>query len=141
MADSIKFARERLEYERFENSEETERFIRVMDRLFDVMNVCSPHGRGFKAPISIDSLVTLSPFLIEAKEYISTLCNVSGIPLINTQRNIGFIGLLINIDTIQRLIVEKLETNSWRYILTYKFSQDHLELFFNCIRRAGNLIF
>lgn len=27
------------------------------------------------------------------------------------------------------------------YVLTYKFSQDHLELLFNSIRAAGNFIF
>ena len=51
----------------------------------------------------------------------------------------GFVGLLVEIDSIQSMfsdLVEKQE-KPMNYILTYKFSQDHLELFFGAVRSSG----
>lgn len=53
-------------------------------------------------------------------------------------------GFVINIESMMNIVTELLGTH--QYVLTYKFSQDHLELFFNFVRRAGlksksNIIF
>lgn len=122
VADSIRFARERLEHPDFEDSFETEKFIRIIDRLFDILNISSPSGRGWKAPITLERLFATKQFLQYASTYIKSLCNSDRIPLKNTQRNIGFIGLLINIQTVNELIDSKLSTGEWRFLLTYKFS-------------------
>ncbi|KAF3837712.1 hypothetical protein F7725_009480 [Dissostichus mawsoni] len=45
------------------------------------------------------------------------------------------IGFVINIDTLMLMIPELLQVQ--RYVLTYRFSQDHLELLFNSIRASG----
>ncbi|XP_039678901.1 uncharacterized protein LOC120573306 isoform X2 [Perca fluviatilis] len=42
---------------------------------------------------------------------------------------------VINIDTLMLMIPELLQVQ--RYVLTYRFSQDHLELLFNSIRASG----
>lgn len=44
-------------------------------------------------------------------------------------------GFIINIDTLMLLIRELLQIQ--RYVCTYRFSQDHLELLFNSIRESG----
>ena len=44
-------------------------------------------------------------------------------------------GFVINIDTLMRMIPQLLEEQ--QYVLTYRFSQDHLELLFNSIRASG----
>ena len=139
VADSIRFARERLDTQisrtpsKLKNSS-------VFNRLFDVLNISSPSGRGWKAPITLERLSATKQFLQYASTYIKSLCNSDRIPLKNTQRNIGFIGLLINIQTVNELIDSKLSTGEWRFLLTYKFSQDHLELLFNCVRRTCKLM-
>ena len=137
VADSIKFCREILSHPDFENSQGTEEFIRLMDILFDVLNTSSPLGKGYKGPINLQRKVDTLKFLHHAKNYILGLKNRNGEPLIKTQRNIAFIGLLIDIDALEYLICFKIKTYKWKYILTYKFSQDHIELLFNAIRRAG----
>ncbi|KAM3838148.1 calcium-binding protein 2-like [Diretmus argenteus] len=43
-------------------------------------------------------------------------------------------GFIINIDTLMLMIPEQLQWQ--RYICTYRFSQDHLELLFNSIRAS-----
>ncbi|XP_041864603.1 uncharacterized protein LOC121654496 [Melanotaenia boesemani] len=48
---------------------------------------------------------------------------------------LSVIGFVISIDTLMLMIPELLQVQ--RYVLTYRFSQDHLELLFNSIRAAG----
>uniref|UniRef100_A0A8C1QZH4 THAP-type domain-containing protein n=1 Tax=Cyprinus carpio TaxID=7962 RepID=A0A8C1QZH4_CYPCA len=48
---------------------------------------------------------------------------------------LSVMGFIINIDTLMLLIPELLQIQ--RYVCTYRFSQDHLELLFNSIRASG----
>lgn len=61
-----------------------------MDRLFDIMNIRSPHGAG--------AITKRHMFPILLNEYIMYLGSSEGMPLIWTQRNKGFIGFLFHID-------------------------------------------
>ena len=140
VADSLEFARKRLRLRNFEDTEGTEMFLRTMDRLFDILNISSPHGRGWKAPINMTNYFEIDDFLTKTKNWILGLENSSGVALTKTQRHIGFIGMWLNIDSVQSLMADNLIKRKWSYILTYKFSQDHLELLFNAIRRAGTSI-
>ena len=55
-----------------------------------------------------------------------------------SRRKTGFIGFLVEIDSIQSIFSDLVEKEApMNYILTYKFSQDHLELFFGAIRSSG----
>ena len=50
------------------------------------------------------------------------------------------IGFLININNLKLMSKELLYNNNIyniNYLLTYKLSQDHLEIYFGCIRRMG----
>ncbi|XP_056107740.1 THAP domain-containing protein 6-like [Rhinichthys klamathensis goyatoka] len=49
---------------------------------------------------------------------------------------LSVIGFVINIDTLMLMIPELLQVQ--RYVPTYRFSQDHLELLFNSIRASGD---
>ncbi|XP_029923395.1 uncharacterized protein LOC115370508 [Myripristis murdjan] len=51
------------------------------------------------------------------------------------QRSLSVLGFIINIDTLMSMVPVLLEGQ--RYVLTYRFSQDHLELLFNSIRASG----
>ena len=48
-------------------------------------------------------------------------------------------GLCVNIKSVEGLVQDLLmpEDTSFKYLLTYKLSQDHLELFFNAVRQRG----
>ena len=50
-------------------------------------------------------------------------------------RYLSVMGFVINIDTLMGMIPQLLEEK--QYVLTYRFSQDHLELLFNSIRASG----
>ena len=47
----------------------------------------------------------------------------------------GLKGFVIDIESILQIARNLLKCQS--HVLTYKFSQDHLELFFAAVRRAG----
>ena len=74
-----------------------------------------------------------SPPLIN---YLMSLTDKSGTPLIRHRRNtfvLGFIAASKSVGELASLLLTR-PGNTFKYILTYKFSQDHLELLFACIR-------
>jgi hypothetical protein len=46
-------------------------------------------------------------------------------------------GLVVGIDAVIGLSEQLLTTGQMQFLLMHKFSQDHLELFFNAVRRFG----
>ncbi len=62
-----------------------------------------------------------------------------GDPMYTTCRKTGFVGFLVAIDSIKSILFDLVEKEEApiNYILTYKLSQDHLELFFGAIRSSG----
>ncbi|XP_054866607.1 uncharacterized protein LOC129348937 [Amphiprion ocellaris] len=59
-----------------------------------------------------------------------------GFTAVKVMRYLSVIGFVINIDTLMQMIPKMLADQ--QYILTYRFSQDHLELLFNSIRASGS---
>lgn len=57
--------------------------------------------------------------------------------LVDTVNKTGFLGLMINIESLKTLFESIVKTHKIQYLSTYRLSQDHLELFFGCIRRHG----
>ena len=50
VADALQFCRDDLGLASFAECGATVRFIRIIDRIFDLMNSCNPLAKGFKAP-------------------------------------------------------------------------------------------
>ena len=114
----------------------TIKFIRVIDRLFDTINVKSLYGKGFKKPLFKNNFVVWNSVINESIHYLSTLTNTNNIPLLQHRRKTFILGMIINARSILSLGCKLLNRvdNPFKYVLTYKTSQDHLELLFACIR-------
>uniref|UniRef100_UPI00358E133B uncharacterized protein isoform X2 n=1 Tax=Myxine glutinosa TaxID=7769 RepID=UPI00358E133B len=95
----------------------------------------SPMGKGYKAPLSADNWEDTLSFFKEAKDYLLSMAREDGTPLFRTKRYLSIMGFIINIETLSLMVPKLLHTQ--RYVLTYRFSQDHLELLFNSIRASG----
>ena len=56
-----------------------------------------------------------------------------------TKRKTGFVGFILAIESVKMLFKDLVGSIDppMNYLLTYKFSQDHLELFFGAVRSAG----
>lgn len=137
VADSLKYCRETLHLRQFQDSKGTETLLRLIDHLFDVLNISSPKGTGWKRPISLQNQESVQQFLTFARSILSQITDGQHNLMVRHPRKTPFIGFCINIDSIEGMMSEFLTTRRWQYLLTYKFSQDHLELLFNCIRRTG----
>ena len=139
VADAIEYCSDKLKLPQFEGSAATINFIRTFDRLFDILNSRNPLANGFKSALRTSNRTAWQPFLKQASEYILGLSDTGGIKMVFSRRKTGFIGFLIAIKSIEDIFCEWVEPENspLRYLLTYKLSQDHLELFFGAIRCCG----
>ena len=133
-ADAIDYCREKLKLRQFEGSEATTKFLRVFDEAFDILNVANKFGSWSKAPLKqhntgywVDAMETCANYIIGLQE-------LSGRRIVDTGRNIGFVAFLVNFKSVQSIFFHYVQNGPLHYLLTFKFSQDHLESFFGCIR-------
>ena len=104
-----------------------------------MLNSRNPLSKNFKAPLRPSNYSYIEKFLDETYNYISKLRNGEGNLITESGKKTGFIGFLIAIKSIKALYKKLVDSPKplLKYILTYKFSQDHLELFFAAVRSAG----
>ena len=139
VADALEYCEGKLKMPQFQGCGPTVQFIRVFDRLFDVLNSRNPLARNFKAPIRKVNYQYTKSFLDEAREYIRNLKGPDGQSILASRRKTGFLGFLVCINAVMGLAEDlvNVENPVLKYLLTYKMSQDHLELFFGAVRASG----
>lgn len=139
VADAMEYCSSVLKLKQFQGCEATVTFIRMFDHLFDILNSRNPFAKGYKSALRISNKVTWEPFLNEAHKYIMGLKDASRKAMTTTRRKTGFIGFLVAIQSIRQIFHDLVEAPNAPliYILAYKFSQDHLELFFGAVRSSG----
>jgi len=134
VADALRFCREKLQLNKFADSEATEEFIRIFNDIFDVMNSKNIFGRYLKSPMCLDNEENWMSVFKRTREYILGLSLQDETKIVRSKRKTGFIGFLMNIKALQNIFDFYVRSGHLKYLLTYKMSQDHLELFFGCIR-------
>ncbi|KAL3206525.1 hypothetical protein MRX96_039996 [Rhipicephalus microplus] len=137
VADALDFCEYKLKLPQFQGAHATAEFIRIFDRLFDILNSRNPLARSFKAPLRQQNAASWKSFFHEAEEYIRGLKDASGRPVIDGLKKTGFVGLIICIRSVTALFDALVATKNLKYLLTHKMSQDHLETFFGCVRGKG----
>lgn len=120
----------------FHDATPTIQFLQMVDRAFDILNSRTPFAKGFKSPITIDNFEETKRFSEELEFFFQSLEDENGNTIVKTRKSAGFIGFIFCLRSLIALTSELLKIDSVKYVLAYKFSQDHLELFFNAIRRA-----
>lgn len=126
----------------FVNATETIKFTKIFDQLWDVFNtqrVKNDEHNIFKSAIYSSNVIEIFHFLDEAKEYILALKikNSGGklIPIVKSNWKTAFRGYIIDIISLKAMYFEFVEQRHWlNFFATYRFSQDHLEMFFGKIR-------
>ena len=125
----------KLGIEGFEGSEATEKFIMIINDLFDSLNSRNVRGYGYSKPLYKDSAINTLRMMASAKSYICGLKHdVTNLLVVKGKRKTGFIGLLVGMETVQTLYANLVEKDLLKYLSTYRLSQDHLEVFFSCVR-------
>ena len=127
----------------FCDSQGTLKFIRTIDRLFDRLNSRNPIAKGFKAPFRPNSKDPWEEIFMSTANYLLSLeihTPEGTSHLLSTSQHKTFvIGFMACIKSTISMATQmfSLPTNPFEYLLTYKFSQDHVELLFSCIRARG----
>lgn len=135
VADTMQFLQMHDSY--FDGATATIEFIRIFDRLFDIMNSRSRFGTGYKSPMSPQNRPFWEAVFDESRTYILQL-KCEGKPLIDHRRKTFALGFFLNTVSMQGLALDLFsKENPLDYYLPYKTSQDHAELTFSCIRSAG----
>ena len=122
--------------EEFSDAAPTIQFLQMVDRAFDILNSRTPFGKGFKSPVTSQNIGDIVHFAAVFEDFILTLEDANGDRIVRTRKSTGFVGFIFCLRSLVTISHELLKLNSIKYVLSYKFSQDHLELFFNAIRRA-----
>ena len=139
VADAIEYCSDVLKLKQFGGSGATIKFIRLFDRLFDILNSRNPCAKGFKSALRVNNKEAWAPFISDTFDYILHLRNPQGQPMYTTCRKTGFVGFLVAIKSTKGIFHDLVERDQapLKYLLTYKLSQDQFELFFGAIRSAG----
>jgi len=135
VAKAIDCLRDDLHCEQFIGSQATTHFISTMDKAFDLCNSSNFAAKGFKSPINSSNLDMKAKAMDEIISYIMDLRDHRGELLVCGKRKTSFIGFITTLTSLRRLSTQLIQQENFRFVLTYRFSQDHLETFFSRIRR------
>ena len=104
------------------------------------MNSRNPLAQGYNSPLFKHNETYWRPFFMEAIQYLKGLKLADGQPLCNSVRKTGPIGFIASSISIMHLFDSNVKAglHPLRYWLTYKLSQDHLELFCGCSQSRGS---
>ncbi|KAF2883814.1 hypothetical protein ILUMI_22345 [Ignelater luminosus] len=103
-----------------------------------MLNSRNPFGKGYKAPITPSTLNYFEEVFEKTTKYLQSL-SIDGTPILCHNRKtfaFGFIMIMQSTLGVARDLFN-LGENTFKYLLCYKCSQDHLELYFSCIRSKG----
>ncbi|KAJ3661908.1 hypothetical protein Zmor_006283 [Zophobas morio] len=120
----------------FEGASATALFTKHINDLFDVLNsknrFCTVELRRGLSQTNREQVFRR---LSEIRNYLTKLKVQDEVSVLNCRRKTGFVGFIVCIDSLMGLYNEYVvEKQLLHYILTYKLSQDHLELFFSSMR-------
>ena len=140
VADALQFLQDSGD-PNFQGAGATIKFVRVIDRLFDLLNWRNPFGKGFKAPMRASSKHVWERVITDSIDYLVGLKDGNGISLLNHRRNTFVKGMVITAKSALSLGNDLLYRphNPFKFICFYRTCQDHVELLNSCIRgRSGD---
>lgn len=120
----------------FEGSEATSKYLRMVNNSFDILNSKYDDAIRFKRLISASTQAEYFEFFDEAIEYFQGLklsANAKK-PILETKSKTPFFGIILDLNNFRLFYKDYVESGILHSIPTFRFSQDHLELLFGCIR-------
>lgn len=137
VAASMEFLKQ--ESEEFHDVDGTVNYTRIINDIFDVMNSTGRDGvTGFKRPITLETHRELFNRFEEAIDYIKDL-RVEGEShtIFSSISKTPFVGFFNNMKNFMKLFRDYVQTDKTKMLVTHRFSQDHIETLFGCIRSMG----
>lgn len=128
-ADAMDFLK-LTEIDGFRDCTATIEFIRIIDETFDFLNSRNPFAKELKKPIYMNNISNLQKNMEKNMNYLFSLTTEANIPLCKGGRKTFISGFAAAIKSIFSIVTDILNDLPLKYLMTYRFSQDHLELFF-----------
>lgn len=126
----------------FQNCEATANFLTTFNNIFDMCNSKSKFSRKFKRPFRKNTYQGYFDYIDHAIEYIKGLkiyTETGEKFILNSNCKTRFLGFIMALNNFKLMYVEYCQSlePKLEYMLTFKFSQDHLEQIFAIIRSRG----
>lgn len=141
VADAFLYCSDILKLEAFKNVNATITFCKNINNIFDFLNTRNFLTKTqFKKPLKAKDEENILIIIEESIEYIKSLqvkIENKFVPLIKSGRKTGFLGLIVCLQSVKEFYFDVIKTGTLEFFLTYKISQDHLEMLFSNIRSMG----
>lgn len=144
VANAISFCMNDLKLDNFQGADATIEFCLRINNIFDILNTRNLLSKGtYNKSINKRTKNEIFQYIDESINYLAgiqcneKLPNCGQRSILNSQRKTGFLGLIICLTSLKHLVLELIDTEYLSFILTYKFSQDHIEMLFSAIRAKG----
>lgn len=135
VADSLELLRNK-GVEEFQECEPTIEYFRRMNNIFDILNSMKETGIAFKRPISPETENEFFTYFDESINYINGLkLSLGGNSILKTRSKTPFLGFILDMENFRSFYMEYVRKDILPCLITFRFSQDHLELLFGCIRQ------
>ena len=124
----------------FAGSDATEKFCQTINDVFDLLNSRTRIAKvRSKQCINNNNFDDINEKVNQFKAYISSIRDEETY-ILQSKRRIGFLGLIVTMENSLEIFRKwsAIQNSPLQYLLTYKLSQDHLELFFSAVRYRGS---
>lgn len=122
----------------FNNCNATITFCRHINDIFDFLNTRNFLSKlQHKRPLYLEHYEEMTDFINSSIKYLTTLKDRNHFPILTSSRKTGFNGLIVCLNSMSRLFDNVIKTGQLSFILSYKISQDHIEMLFSAIRSRG----
>ena len=139
VANALTYCNESLKLPQFKGCEATVSFLKHVNGAFDVLNSRNHLASGSKSPLKKENFERSIQILNDCKDFLLGLKDAAGVLMHKGPRKTGFLGLIYSMHSFinlhKKLVLS--EEEPLNQLLGYKFSQDHLELFFSAVRARG----
>ncbi|EEC08967.1 hypothetical protein IscW_ISCW024374, partial [Ixodes scapularis] len=136
VAKDLLFAKQ-LGLPEFSKCEGTCKFIQDIDRCFDLLNSRSPVARTYKRPFYQANIQERSQTMERVGQNLMQLELPGGQPAVTDGRRMSVIAFAFTLKSVASLATQLLTSGEVSYLCSYRPSQDHLEMFFSCVRQRG----
>lgn len=139
VSNALTFMRTTVKKSEFLDSLGTEKFCMMKNDIFDLLNSRQAFTKvPTRSSINHNNIDEVRLKITVYKNYIKFL-HYNDKPILDSRRKLGFYGLIITMRGCLAIFQKygSCDDSPLQYLLTYKLSQDHLELFFSSIRARG----
>jgi len=142
VANALTLCSTTLNLEQFNDSETTVQFCKTINNIFDFLNSRNFLSKSeYQKPLKSSNEEEIMLFIKNSIEYLQSLkCenkNKEKILLVKSQRKTGFLGFIICLQSVYNIFEDTDKPDILDFLLMYKLSQDHIEVFFSAIRARG----